>query len=118
MSKDNENVEQGKVEPGFAIEGNVVILHLTKASFGVDFQPQKKSKVSTWGSFEPGGLLPVAFEMHESDFQGLKDGAHVLSEQGAANLLLRVAKLAVPGTRASYDQMLQREQEPQRDEDF
>lgn len=113
MTEENE-----KTEPGFAIEGNVVVLHLIKASFGLDFQPQKKSKVSTWGSVEPNGLLPVAIQMHESEFRELEDGSRVLSEDGAGNLLFRVAKLGVPGTRASYNQMLQREQEPQREEDF
>lgn len=118
MSKDNENVERGGAEPGFAIEGNLVILQLTKASFGLDFQPQKKSKVSTWGSFEPLGLLPVAIQMHESEFHELEDGSRVLSESGAGNLLFRMAKLGVPSIRASYHQMLQREQEPQGEEDF
>lgn len=112
MAEENE-----KAEPGFAIEGNVVVLHLTKASFGLDLQPQKKSKVSTWGSVEPNGLLPVAFEMQEVDFCKTEDGSRALSEQGLKDLLAKVAKVGVPGTRAGYDEMLQREK-PQRKEDF
>lgn len=118
MTEENENVEQIKVEPGFAIEGNVVVLQLTKASFGLDLQPQKKSKVSTWGSFEPNGLLPVAFEMRQADFCGLTDGSVALSEQGLKNLLAKVAKTGVPGTRSGYDEMLQRGKEPQKEADF
>lgn len=109
MTEENENVEQSKTEPGFAIEGNVVVFHLTKASFGLDLQPQKKSKVSTWGSFESNGLLPVAFEMLDDDFQVLGDGVHALSEQGLKNLLGRIAGLGVAGTKTAYNEMLRRE---------
>lgn len=106
-----------QTQPGFAIEGNVAVLHLTKVSFGLDLQPQKKSKVSTWGSVEPNGLLPVVFEMQEVDFCKLEDGSKALSEQGLKNLLAKVARVGVPGTRAGYDEMLQREK-PQREENF
>lgn len=113
MTEENE-----KAELGFAIEGNLVVLQLIKASFGLDLQPQKKSKASTWGSFEPNGLLPVAFEMQEFDFCKLEDGSKALSEQGLKDLLVKVARVGVPGTRAGYDEMLQRGKEPQREENF
>lgn len=118
MTEENESAEQSKAEPGFAIEGNMVVLQLTKASFGLDLQPQKKSKASTWGSFEPNGLLPVAFKMQESDFCKLEDGSKVLSEQGLKDLLAKATNVGVPGVRTSYDKMLQREREPQREADF
>ncbi len=104
-----EKVEQSQVESGFAIEGNLVILVVTKASFGFDLAPQGKSKVSTWGSFEPNGLLPLALEMLDCDFLTLEDGSRVLSEQGVKNLFGRITQMGVPGTRASYDGMLRRE---------
>ena len=101
--------EKSQVESGYAIEGNLVILNVTKASFGLDLTPQGKSKVSTWGSFEPNGLLPLALEMQDFDFFELEDGSRVLSEQGAKDLFGRIAQMGVPGTRASYDGILKRE---------
>ncbi|MBC8462408.1 MAG: hypothetical protein H8D67_30930 [Deltaproteobacteria bacterium] len=107
--EENENVS--KVELGYAIEGNLVILNVVKASFGLDLTPQGRTKSSTWGSFEPNGLLPVALEMLDCDFLTLEDGSRTLSEQGTVNLFGRVAKLGVAGTRASYDGMLRREED-------
>ena len=95
-----------------------MVLQLTKASFGLDLQPQKKSKVSTWGSLEPNGLLPVAIEMDESDFCKLEEGSRALSEQGLKNLLAKITRVGVPGTRSGYNEMLQRKDEPQKQEDF
>ena len=103
--------EKSQVESGYAIEGNLVILNVTKASFGLDLTPQGRTKSSTWGSFEPNGLLPVAVEMLDCDFLTLEDGSRVLSEQGMKNLFGRVAQMGVPGTRASYDGMLKREED-------
>ena len=111
MPKENEKVAQSRIELGYAIQGNLVILNVTKASFGFDLTPQGKSKASTWGSFEPNGLLPLALEMQDFDFFELEDGSRVLSEQGAKDLFGRIAMMGVSGTRASYDGMLRREQE-------
>ena len=114
MAEENENVGQSNVGSGFAIEGNLVILNVVKASFGLDLSPQGRTKVSTWGSFEPNGLLPIALEMLDCDFHELKDGSQALSEQGVKNLFGRIARMGVPGTRAGYNEMLQREE----DDDF
>ena len=100
------------IEPGYAIEGNLVILTVTKASFGLDLTPQGRTKASTWGSFEPSGQLLIVFEMLDADFQVLEDGRRVLTQQGLKNLFGRIGTVGVPGTRTGYNEMLQR------DEDF
>lgn len=116
MAEENENVEQSKVEPGSAIQGNFVILNVIKASFGLDLAPQSKTKSSSWGSFEPNGLLPVAIELQDFDFCQLEDGSHVLSEQGVRDLLAKLSMTGVPGIRTSYDKMLRRESDDEEDD--
>ncbi len=96
-------------DPIYAIEGNTVILHVIKASFGLDLVPQGKSKVSNWGSFEPAGILPIAFDMLESDFVQRKDESRALSESGAKNLFARVIRLGITGVRSGYDEMMRGE---------
>jgi len=95
---------------GFAIEGNLVILNVTKLSSNIDLSPQGRSKSSNWVSFEPNGLLPIAIELQDFDFLTLEDGSRALSEQGGKDLFGKVAMMGVPGTRASYNGMLQREE--------
>ena len=109
MPKVNEKIEQSNIEIGHAIEGNLVILNVTKASFGLDLTPQGRTKSSTWGSFEPNGMLPVVLEMLDCDFHEREDGSLALSEQGVINLFGRIAQMGVAGTRASYHGMLRRE---------
>ncbi len=96
-------------DPIYAIENDSVIMYVVKVSFGLDLVPQSKSKVSNWGSFEPAGILPVAFEMLESDFVQRKDESRALSESGAKNLFARVIRLGIPGTRLGYEEMMRRD---------
>ncbi len=110
MTKDEERLIP-VFDPVYAIENNHILMYIVKASFGLDLAPQGKSKVSSWGSTEPAGILPVAFEMLDSDFVVREDGSRALTEQGAKDLLARVTGMGVPGTRAGYNKMLQREED-------
>ncbi len=108
MSEDEKRLSP-IFDPVYAIEGDTVIMHVIKASFGLDLAPQGKSKVSNWGSFEPAGILPIAFEMLESDFVQRENESRALSESGAKNLFAKVIKLGITGTRSGYDEMLGRD---------
>jgi len=105
MTKDEKRLTP-TFDPVYAIEGDNVIMYVVKASFGLDLSPQGKSKVSNWGSLEPSGILPVAFEMLDSDFVQREDESRALTEQGAKNLFARVIELGITGTKSGYDKML------------
>ena len=96
-------------DPIYAIENDSVIMYVVKASFGLDLVPQSKSKTSSWGSFEPAGILPVAFEMLESDFVQREDESRALSESGAKNLFARVIRLGIPGTKEGYNDLMKKD---------
>ena len=96
-------------DPVYAIEGNTVVMHVIKASFGLDLTPQGRSKVSSWGSLEPCGILPVVVEMEEFGFAEREDGSRALTEQGAKDLFGKIIRMGVPGTKAGYIKMLERD---------
>ncbi|MBC8485721.1 MAG: hypothetical protein H8D45_06740 [Bacteroidetes bacterium] len=106
---ENEKRLLPSYDPVYAIENNTVVLYITKTSFNLDLSPQGKSKVSTWGSFEPSGILPVVLELEEFDFVEREDGSKALSEQGAKDLFVRVMRLGIPGTRGGYNDLLLRD---------